>query len=62
MTGTKVIIQELTNSAQYFVKNEYSNNVTDFESDNYVFKYHMSIMPIKDLLMIYISSILLESR
>lgn len=62
MTGTKVIIQELTNSAQYFVKNEYSNNVTDFESDNYVFKYHMNIMPIKDLLMIYMSSTLSESR
>ena len=34
------------------MKNEHSENVTDFESDNnHVFKYHICIMTTKALLM-----------
>lgn len=44
------------NSAQYFVKNEYSKNVTAFEGDNYnIFKYHLSIMTTKPSVMSHVS-------
>lgn len=51
------------NSAQYFVKNEYSKNVTAFEGDNYnIFKYHLSIMTTKPSVMSHVSLTLSESR